>query len=112
MFRGKTEPGPRAYASWAQALPRRPSTHLLRSGFAFFAAAADFSTIALCAVLAHLALNGAPFGLPPGTYARLGLLTATFFVSTAAMRGDYSVMKYLTFDNARSSPGPSPSYAR
>ncbi len=98
MFRGKTEPGPRAYASWAQALPRRRSTHLLRGGFALFAAAADFAAIAICAYLAHLALNGAPFSLPPGTYARLGLLTATFFVSVAAIRGDYGVMKYLTFD--------------
>jgi Undecaprenyl-phosphate glucose phosphotransferase len=98
MFRGKTEPGPRAYASWAQALPRRRSTHLLRGGFALFAAAADFAAIAICAYLAHLALNGAPFSLPPGTYTRLGLLTATFFISVAAMRGDYGVLKYLTFD--------------
>jgi Undecaprenyl-phosphate glucose phosphotransferase len=99
MFRGKTEPGPRAAdANWANALPRG-STVLLRGGFAFFAAMADFAAIIACAYLAHLALNGVPMSLPPGTYARLGLLTATFFTSVAAIRGDYAVMKYLTFDH-------------
>src|SRR5579863_887657 len=98
MFRGKTEPGPSALdASWAGALPRG-STALLRGGFALFAALADFTAIAGCAFLAHLALRGAPISLPPGTYTRLGLLTALFFTSMCALRGDYALMKYLTFD--------------
>ena len=47
MFRGKTEPGPRAAeANWANALPRG-STVLLRGGFAFFAAMAGFAASAL-----------------------------------------------------------------
>jgi putative colanic acid biosynthesis UDP-glucose lipid carrier transferase len=99
MFRGKTEPGPRtADANWTHALPRG-STVLLRSGFALFAAMADFAAIAGCALLAHLSLNGVPLSLPPGTYTRLGVLTAFFFTCVSAIRGDYALMKYLTFDH-------------
>jgi Undecaprenyl-phosphate glucose phosphotransferase len=100
MFRGKApaEPRPPASVTWADALPRR-STALLRGSFALFAAAVDFSVIIACAYLAHLSLHKAAAAiLPAGTYSRLGLLTAIFFTCVSAIRDDYSVTKYLSFE--------------
>jgi Undecaprenyl-phosphate glucose phosphotransferase len=99
MFRGKPQPELPAAAgvNWTNALPRK-STALLRGSFAFFAAAVDFGLITACAYLAHLSLHNAAVTLPAGTYTRLGLLTAIFFTCVSAIRDDYSVTKYLTFD--------------
>ena len=100
MFRGKAQPElrPPTGVNWANALPRK-STALLRGSFAFFAAAVDFGAITACAYLAHLSLHDtAAVTLPAGTYTRLGLLTAIFFTCVSAIRDDYSVTKYLSFD--------------
>jgi Undecaprenyl-phosphate glucose phosphotransferase len=80
---------------WSAALPRKNAV-FVRGGFSLLAALADFLAILASGLLAkfYYAAAGAA-----DTHMRLGLLVAVLFTFMSAMRDEYAITKYLTFEN-------------
>jgi putative colanic acid biosynthesis UDP-glucose lipid carrier transferase len=99
MFRAETSggaPKPFAQALWAGTLPRK-NRLLVRGGFSLLAALADFLAILASGVLARLVYVAA--GVAAGSHIRLGLLVSVLFTFMSAMRDEYAITKYLTFEH-------------
>jgi exopolysaccharide biosynthesis polyprenyl glycosylphosphotransferase len=99
MFRAETSGGvskPLVRAKWPAPLQRK-STLLVRGGFSFLAALADFVAILASGLLARLVYEAA--GVAASSHIRLGLLVAVLFTFMSAMRDEYAITKYLSFEN-------------
>jgi Undecaprenyl-phosphate glucose phosphotransferase len=77
-------------------LPSARNTVFVRGGFAILAALADFLAILTSGVLARLFYTS--LGFEVDTHIRLGLLVAVLFIFMSAMRDDYAITNYLTFE--------------
>ena len=100
MFRADTTAGSsRSFvrASWAAALPRK-NRGLFRGGFSLVAVLADFLAILGTGVLANVTYARAA-DVVADTHIRLGLLVAVLFTFMSAIRNEYAISKYLTFEN-------------
>ncbi len=73
------------------------NTLLVRGGFSILAALADFLAILASGPVAQLIYAAA--GLTVDTHIRLGLLVAVLFTFMSAMRDEYAITNYLTFEN-------------
>jgi Undecaprenyl-phosphate glucose phosphotransferase len=100
MFRAETTGGaskPHAQTKWA-AVPRKNAV-LVRGGFSLLAALAEFLAILAGGVLANLLYPPVGVAAIAGTHIRLGLLVAVLFTCMSAMRNEYAITKYLTFED-------------
>ncbi|MGH6817174.1 MAG: exopolysaccharide biosynthesis polyprenyl glycosylphosphotransferase [Methylovirgula sp.] len=77
--------------------PAWKKTLLVRGGFSILAALADFAAILASGFIARLiyAIAGVAFD----THIRLGLLVAVLFTFMSAMRDEYAITNYLTFED-------------
>ncbi len=98
MFRADTTQAARSFAlaKWSLGPPRKNAL-LVRGGFSLLAALADFAAILASGLLARLVYT--PAALAVSSHARLGLLVAVLFTSMNAIRDEYAIAKYLTFEN-------------
>ena len=100
MFRAETTAGSsRSFvrANWAAALPRK-NRGLFRGFFSLVAVVADFLAILGVGVLANVTYARAA-DVAVDTHIRLGLLVAVLFTFMSAIRNEYAISKYLTFEN-------------
>ena len=86
-----------ARARWATALPRK-NRGLFRGGFSVVAVLADLLAILSIGVLANVTYAHAA-DVAADTHIRLGLLVAVLFTFMSAIRNEYAIGKYLTFEN-------------
>jgi Undecaprenyl-phosphate glucose phosphotransferase len=97
MFRvDTTVEGPKPFTPIWNPAPARNSTVLVRAGFSILAAFVDFFAILASGVFAgpfHAAL-----GFEGGAHVRVGLSVAILFAIISAMRDDYAIAHYLTFE--------------
>jgi len=100
MFRADTTPVSSrsfAQANWAATLPRK-NRALFRGGFSLVAGLADFLAILASGVLANI-IHARAAGVAADTHIRLGILVAVLFTFMTAMRNEYAITRYLTFEN-------------
>ncbi len=88
-----------AQANWAAALPRK-NMALLRGGFSILASLVDFVAIMGSGALAGFFYGAAEANIATIAYVhiRVALLVAVLFTFMNAMRGEYAITKYLTFE--------------
>ncbi len=77
--------------------PAWKNTLLVRGGFSILAALADFVAILASGSIAHLIYAAA--GIAVDTHIRLALLISVLFTFMSAMRDEYAITNYLTFEN-------------
>ncbi|MFZ1960116.1 MAG: exopolysaccharide biosynthesis polyprenyl glycosylphosphotransferase [Methylovirgula sp.] len=77
--------------------PAWKKTLFVRGGFPILAVLADFAAIQASGFIARVIYAAA--GVPFDTHIRLGLLVAVLFTFMSAMRGEYAITNYLTFED-------------
>jgi Undecaprenyl-phosphate glucose phosphotransferase len=90
-----TPPKPFAPAIWAKH-PRKNGL-FVQGGFSLVAGLADFLAILASSLVARLVY--ATSSVAAGSHIRLGILAAVLFTFMSAMRDEYAITKYLTFEN-------------
>jgi exopolysaccharide biosynthesis polyprenyl glycosylphosphotransferase len=102
MFRAETTGSSRSFAPANRVVaPRRKNTAFVRGGFSLIAALADFCTILASGALVKLLFwpAGANVAAMGDVHIRLELLVGVLLILVNATRSEYSLSKYLTFEN-------------